>query len=84
MDSSPSSETDPATREVTTEVVDVASTVVEVASVVTVVVVAAVTEVEVVPLEVDDATRSRKLLKPGIGLTQPTNLLESPRGKCTP
>lgn len=63
MDSSPSSETDPATREVTTEVVDVASTVVEVASVVTVVVVAAVTEVEVVPLEVDDATRSRKLFE---------------------
>jgi hypothetical protein len=63
MDSSPSSETDPATREVTTEVVDEASTVVEVASVVTAVVVAAVTEVAAVPLGVDDATRSRKLFE---------------------
>jgi hypothetical protein len=63
MDSSPSSETDPATREVTTEVVDEASTVVEVASVVMAVVAAAVTEVAVVPLEVDDATRSRKLFE---------------------
>jgi hypothetical protein len=63
MDSSPSSETDPATREVTTEVVDEASTVDEVASVVMAVVAAAVTEVAVVPLEVDDATRSRKLFE---------------------
>jgi hypothetical protein len=85
MDSTRFSETDPATRVVTTEAVDVASTEVEVASAVMVVDVAAAAEVLVVPLEeARDAAMSLEYSKPWHAVNaQPTNLLESPEGNCT-
>jgi hypothetical protein len=85
MDSTRSSETDPATRAVTTEAVDVASTEDEAVSAVMVVDVAAAVEVLVVPLEAaSDAAMSLKCSQQWHAVNaQPTNLLESPEGNCT-